>query len=115
MSIPRASMSESYLSKCTTCQSMNVGLVQKSRTGNFHDILTFSGIGGIVNILLNTQGEREKTKEKQNNITCLKTNSCLTLTVPSTPPQGENVIYQKELTVLLWLRKYTENFTASPK
>lgn len=86
MSIPRASMSESYLSKCTTCQSLNVGLVQKSRTGNFHDILTFSGIGGIVNILLNTQGEREKTKEKQNNITCLKTNSCLPLTVLSTPP-----------------------------
>lgn len=73
-------------------------------------LLTFSG---IVNIFLNTlmHTQRKKTN-KQINKNCLKTNSCLQ---SSPPTQPENVIYQKEFTMLHWLRKYTENFTASPK
>lgn len=93
MSAPPASMTASQLGKPG----------HKIDTGNFHDMQWDSE-----HVLGQAKGEKAQTQPVQRQIPVFP------FTVLPTP-QPENVIYQKELTMLLGLRKYTENFTVSPK
>lgn len=82
------------------------GLGQKNL---YWRLLTFSG---LVNIFLNTLMHTQRKTNKKTNKQELFEDKFLSAVLPTQP---ENVIYQKEFTMLHWLRKYTENFTASPK